>query len=343
MTKSIRIPIALTCIFILSGILFVPQASASANYYSNGFDSASALDDGYWSSHDAEIQTVNDLNVLKVTGEASFMPEHGNYALDNFTVQFDVWHDVRYENNTAFAGAFYEATDSQNNAVITMGYVQRGSNDILTQQGFLEFYSGASHYYFPFGQSSTWSTWRLTVTIAAIDNAYFANVSLQVDGEAITAFSTDRPLLGEVIVSNITNERITNPVAYHNLLPLPLPGAPVPTYAPTYQSDSGIHYDLMSNNLAKPMSSNNGATPSYVDNFYYGYADTVPLSIVPTPTPIHNEASSTPTSTQHPTVNTGPEPPQTEPFPTTLIIAAIVTVIVVGLGLLFYTKKRKRA
>ena len=322
MSKILRIPITLKTIFILTGMFFVCQANAATNYYSNNFDSTSALDDGYWSLHDAEIQKINNSNVLIVSGEASFKPEYGNYALDNFTVQFDVWHDVRYENNTAFAGAFYEATDSQNNAVITMGYVQRGSNDILTQQGFLEFYSGASHYYFPFGQSSTWSTWRLTVTIAAIENAYFANVSLQVDGEAITAFATDRPLLGEVIVSNITNERITNPVAYQNLLPLPLPGAPVPTYAPAYKGNSGIRYDLMRNNQTKPVSNNNGATPSYVDNFYYGYANTVPLSVVPTPTP-----TATPTSNPTAYNTATPAPSPTVPEVSILALIPLSTIV----------------
>ena len=324
MSKILCITFTLAFIFILTGMFLVSQANAATNYYSNNFESTSALNDGYWSLHDAEIQSLNNSNVLYVNGEASFKPEHGNYSLDNFTVQFDVWHDVRYENNTAFSGAFYEATDSQNNAVITMGYVQRGSNDILTQQGFLEFYSGASHYYFPFGQSATWSTWRLTVTIVAIENAYFANITLQVDGEAITAFATDRPLLGEVIVSNITNERITNPVAYQNLLPLPLPGVPVPTYAPTYNSNSGIHYDLMRNNQAKPVSNNNGATPSYIDNFYYGYAGTVPLSTNPTPTP-----SATPTSnpTTSNTATPAPSPTPTVPEFSMLVATSLLTVV----------------
>lgn len=322
MSKLVRISITLTCIFILTGMFFVSQANAATNYYSNNFESTSALNDGYWSLHDAEIQTMNNQNTLKVTGEASFMPQHGNYVLDNFTVQFDVWHDVRYENNTAFAGSFYEASDSENNAVITMGYVQRGTNDILTQQGFLEFNSGSSHYYFPFGKSSTWSTWRLTATIAAIDNTYFANVTLQVDNEIITAFSTDRPQIGEVIVSNITNEEIINPVSYHNLLPLPLPGAPVPTYMPAYHSDSGIHYDLMSNNQAKPMSSNNGATPSYIDNFYYGYANTVPLSVVPTPTP-----TATPTSNPTNYNTATPAPSPTVPEVTMLALIPLFTIV----------------
>ncbi len=47
-----------------------------------------------------------------------------------------------------------------------------------------------------------------------------------------------------------------------------------------------------------------------------------------------------PTLTPYPTINTGPEPPKTEPFLTTLIIASIAAVAVLGIGLLFYLKKR---
>ena len=353
MSKFVRISITLTCIFFLASILFVSQANTVTNYYSNNFESTSALDDGYWSSQGAEIQTINNSNVLKVSGEASFKPEQGNYALDNFTVQFDVWHDVRYENNTAYAGPFYQATDSENNIVIMMGYVQRGTNDILVQTGFVNLNAGGpsgetSHYYFPFDHSAEWSTWRLTATIAAIDNTYFANITVQINNETVTAFTNDR----EQTVSDITNEWIINPVSHHNLLPLPQPGVVVPTYAPTYYSDSGIHYDFMSNNQAKPVYSLNGATPSYIDNFYYGYAGTVPLSVVPTPTPIQSEdisnrASSTPgptsTITQHPTINTGPEPPQTESFPTTLAVVLILSIVVFAIGVLAYFNKRKRS
>jgi hypothetical protein len=60
----------------------------------------------------------------------------------------------------------------------------------------------------------------------------------------------------------------------------------------------------------------------------------IPDFSIPTPTP-------TPTSTQHPTINTGPEPPQTEPFLTTLAVASIVSLAVIGVALLVYFKKRK--
>ena len=52
--------------------------------------------------------------------------------------------------------------------------------------------------------------------------------------------------------------------------------------------------------------------------------------------------SPTPTPTQLPTINTGPEPPQTEPFLTTLVIASVASVAVIGAGLLVCSKKRKR-
>ena len=51
--------------------------------------------------------------------------------------------------------------------------------------------------------------------------------------------------------------------------------------------------------------------------------------------------SPTPTLTQLPTINTGPEPPQTDPFPTTLAVASIVSLAIVGVALLVYFKKRK--
>lgn len=44
-----------------------------------------------------------------------------------------------------------------------------------------------------------------------------------------------------------------------------------------------------------------------------------------------------------PSLSPSPEPaPKAEPFPTTLIIASIVSVAVIGIGLLVYLKKRKR-
>ena len=48
-----------------------------------------------------------------------------------------------------------------------------------------------------------------------------------------------------------------------------------------------------------------------------------------------------PTLTPYPTINTGPEPPQTEPFLTTLVVVIVVSVAVAGIGLLVYFKKRK--
>ena len=49
-----------------------------------------------------------------------------------------------------------------------------------------------------------------------------------------------------------------------------------------------------------------------------------------------------PTLTPYPTINTGPEPPQTEPFLTTLAIVSILSVAAVGVVLLVYFKKQKR-
>ena len=44
-----------------------------------------------------------------------------------------------------------------------------------------------------------------------------------------------------------------------------------------------------------------------------------------------------------PTINTGPEPPQTEHFPTTLVVASIISVAIIAAGLLVYFKKRQRS
>ena len=49
----------------------------------------------------------------------------------------------------------------------------------------------------------------------------------------------------------------------------------------------------------------------------------------------------TPTITQHSTINTGAEPPKTEPFPTTLVVVSIVSIAVIGIGMLVCFKKHK--
>ncbi len=51
--------------------------------------------------------------------------------------------------------------------------------------------------------------------------------------------------------------------------------------------------------------------------------------------------SASPSTTMPPTTNTGAEPPQTELFPTTLVIGSVIIVAVVGLSLLVYLKKRR--
>ena len=52
--------------------------------------------------------------------------------------------------------------------------------------------------------------------------------------------------------------------------------------------------------------------------------------------------SATPTSTLHPTINTGAEPPKTEPISTAIIaVVSVVAVALVVAGLLIYHKKQK--
>jgi hypothetical protein len=350
MSKRIYTSI-LVCIFLLSAAFFVSQANAAINYYSNSFDSASSLDDGYWSLHDAGIQSVDGSGVLGVDGEATFNPQHGGYALNNFTVQFDIFHNIIYENNSAFQGPFYEAADAHGNTIIRMGIYQRQiHNSDLQQVGGLDFSNTttgqSSHYYFPLSHAADWSTWRLTVTTVSTEGGYIANVTVQIDGETVTDFATGMPRpdgIGEIFVSNITNESVLNPVAYQNLLPLPMAGVILPTYAPTACNAASIHYDLMSSRQIKPVSS--GATTSYIDNFNYGYANAVPLSANPTPTPTLNEATATPISTAistgNPTINTGAQSPQVL-FQTILAVFVVLAAIVV-IAVVAYLKNRRRS
>jgi hypothetical protein len=353
MSKLPRVFIALMFIFALTGTFFVNQANAQTNYYSNSFDSASAVNDGYWSLHDAGVQAMDNLNVLKVDGEATFMPQNGGYALDNFTVQFDVFHNIVYENNSAFQGPFYEAADSQGNTIISVGIYQRQMHNNDAQQvGGLDFSNTttgqSSHYYFPLSHAADWPTWRLTVTTALTEDGYVANVTVQIDDEVATDFATGMPRpdgMGEIFVSAMINVSVLNPVAYQNLLPLPQAGVMVPTYTPSPVSynSSSVNYDLMSNTHVKPVSVS-GTTPSYIDNFYYGYADTVPLSAASTPTPTaaptnppNNSATATPTPT--------PQPPTKLPTLTilfALLSVAIIAVALIATILLVRIKKLKR-
>jgi len=73
---------------------------------------------------------------------------------------------------------------------------------------------------------------------------------------------------------------------------------------------------------------------SFQNNFPVSFYDERQIpSIIPTPTS---------TTTQLPTINTGPETPKTEPLPTTIVTAVtLVVVLAVAAGLLVYLKKRK--
>jgi hypothetical protein len=341
MSKKSQITILLIVFLILASTIVICQANAAPNYYSNSFESASSLNDGYWSLHDAGIRTVGGSNVLVVDGEATFMPQHGDYALDNFTVQFDVFHNIVYENNSAFQGNFYEATDLQGNAIIRMGLYQRQMNDNTQQVGGLAFCKDttgeSSHYYFPFNHAADWSIWRLTVTTALTEGGYLANVTVQINDETITSFASGIPRpdgMGEIFVSDITNEHVLNPVAYQNLLPLPQAGAMVPTYTPSPVSygNGVIHYDLLLSNTHIQPVSVNGATPSYIDNFYYGYAGTVPLAANPTP-PVTSTAPPTPT-----TSDTAAPSPTVPEVPTLAVIPLFISMLAVAVVL----RHRKR-
>ncbi len=130
-------PFTLACIILITLVLTMPLTRAepaNSTYYSNSFDSPSSLNDGYWQANDA---TVTD-GKLQINGEASFSPQQGDYSLNNFTVQFDVYHDVRYANNTAYSGPFYQLCDSQNRTIILLGYFQIETNGETHCEGCFE-------------------------------------------------------------------------------------------------------------------------------------------------------------------------------------------------------------
>jgi hypothetical protein len=327
MSRLINSSIALACIVVLAGIFFVSQAETVANYYSNSFDSPSSLNDGYWQAKNTQIQTINGTNVLEINGEASFNPQHGDYLLNNFTVQFDVYHNVVYENNTAYSGPFYQGADSENRTILLMGYIQRetseGNQVEIHQEGFLTDLLTYNHYYFLFNRSSEWSTWRLTGNIAQVNGVegfYRANFTIQVDNETITSFRSDS-ILPEGTVHNIINEEV-RPIAYHNLYPLPQTGVMI---IPTTSTNNGLHYNLLSNKATTVQY--NQATPSYIDNFLYGYADAVPMSL------------TSPTSSPIPSISPSPSPTPTVPeFSSIIILTLLITAI--ALTMLVCFKKR---
>jgi hypothetical protein len=358
-SKFICFSLALACVVVLSGMLFVSPTSASAtSYYSNNFDSAASLNDGYWSLHDAAIHAMGGSNALAVDGEATFLPSNGNYDPLNFTLQFDISQNVHYDNNTQYQGPFYEGSDSAGNVIASLGYYVKDINGSEPLMGGLSFAAGPggltySHYYFLLDHASDWSTWRLTfVTTQISPGVYQANVTVAVNNQTVTSFNTGKPNAdgtAEQWVPTITDEPVYAPITAHNFLPLPMAGAPVPTYAPTAYSNSGKHFTLLSNTRFQPMAAN-GAAASYIDNFYYGYANTVPVVNAPTPTPKSSPSSTngaTPTSTAAATQtqppNNGPtHPPQKEPFPTTLIVILLTALVAVALGVAFYFKRSKK-
>ena len=290
---------------------------------------------GTWSARDSEIQTLNGVKVLEINGEASFNPQHGSYALDNFTVQFDVYHNLMYENNTAYSGPFYQLCDSQNRSIILLGYFQIENNGETHCEECFENLMTYNHYYFPYSPSSDWSTWRLTGYIRQMtdDGLYWGNFTLQIDNETITSFRSDS-IIPEGTVHSITNEEV-KPIVYFNIYPLPQTGGMT---IPTASNNHGIIYSLLSNKVT--LAQNSQSIPTYVDNFLYGYADAVPTSQTSLSTP-------TPIPTPFPTSQGGENNVESTPTPTVPefssgTILLLLTVLVATAGLLVYHKKHKR-
>ncbi len=85
-----------------------------------------------------------------------------------------------------------------------------------------------------------------------------------------------------------------------------------------------------------------GDTP-YIIDAYNQDNNPIMLPILVTMPNSGPTSSPTPTtSTQNPTINTGPETPKTEPFLTTLAVASIASLAVIGVALLVYFRKRNR-
>ncbi len=68
-----------------------------------------------------------------------------------------------------------------------------------------------------------------------------------------------------------------------------------------------------------------------------GWSNTQTITIPP------NSSDVSPPPAQYPTINTSPEPPQIEPFPTTLVIVSILSVAALAVVLMVYFKKRQRS
>ena len=313
---------------IFSGVWALNDSqTTNSTYYSNNFDSPSSLSDGFWSTNDTQIQNIDGTNVLEISGEASFNPQHGDYALSNFTVQFDVYHNIIYENNTAYGGPFFQLCDNQNRTIILLGYAY--------QEGFFTNVLTYNQYAFPFNRSLEWSTWRLTGYIKQMNEGglYWGNFTLQVNNETITSFRSDS-IIPEGIVHSITNEDV-RPIAYFNVYPLPQTGVMI---IPTSLTNNGIQYSLISNKVTNV--AYNQAIPSFIDNFFYGYADTIPTIVTSpatTPTPL---PTSTQTSTHVPTTSQ-PTPTPTVPEISWLILLPLVLSVFAVVILVRYRKTSK--
>jgi hypothetical protein len=93
---------------------------------------------------------------------------------------------------------------------------------------------------------------------------------------------------------------------------------------PTAFSNNGNHYSLLSNKVTDV--AYNQAIPSFIDNFFYGYADTIPTaatSSTPTPMPASPQTTVPPTSQPTPTP-TIPEIPVIPIIPIALVMLLVV-------------------
>jgi hypothetical protein len=224
------------CIILLALVLITPFGQAeptNSTYYSNTFDTTSSLNDGYWQVKDATVTEGQ----LQINGEASFNPRQGGYSQNNFTVQFDVYHNIRYANNTAYSGPFYQLCDDKNRTIILLGYFAIETNGATHFEGCLTNLMNYHHYYFAYNQTNEPSTWRLTGLIqqTASDGLYWGNFTIQINNKTVASFRSDS-ILPEGTVYSITNEEV-KPIEYFNIYPLPQTGVMI---IPTASINNGL-------------------------------------------------------------------------------------------------------
>jgi hypothetical protein len=201
--------------------------------------------------------------------------------------------------------------DSSNSNIISENNVSTGNVMWVTHVG----NSSGNTFYDNYIEASLWNI-NLVVDYNSANNMFYSNAFISDDNPDYIDMYADEDLV--VIDSSSFNNSWDNGSIgnYWSNYMLRYPKA-------TEIDGSGI-----------------GDTPYVIDENNTDHYPLVNYTMNTTPSPSPSPSpTSTPTSTVAPT----PTPtPEAEPFPTTLVAASITTVIIVGVGLLVYFKKRKR-